>query len=283
MGPRPPLWSLNNDAGTYTARIDLENGGPAHAGDVLKGTVTFHTNTSDIRLVGAAPRPQRRQRRIQPGSCFATNPTSNEISTSRWKYAHIFGGENLCENGRVDRNARKAAAPSVAFRVQIADDVAQNFQMHYAGVLSFLEVSVDLPYPSDIQNCLDPSRRDVQASASEADLLEDLIWDPWRSLDDEIPLLPDDKPMYSLSARIPVTILGARKYAVNAPIKPPVHYLDPEGVSSPVLFSAVPPPIEAWFPPSRSLLSGYNSLSVSPIIVAGRGSRAMGHRLETAG
>ncbi|KZP08559.1 hypothetical protein FIBSPDRAFT_261843 [Athelia psychrophila] len=128
--------------------------------------------------------------------------------------------------------------------------------MHYADVQSFLEISIDLPYPSNIQNCLDPSRGDMQAPASEADLLEDLIWDPWRSLDDEFPLLPDDMPMYRLSARIPVTILGARKYAMNAPSEPPIHYLDPEGGSSPVLFRAAPPSIkDVVFPIAQPIVS----------------------------
>ncbi|KZP08551.1 hypothetical protein FIBSPDRAFT_1052368 [Athelia psychrophila] len=122
MGPCSALWSPSDDAGTYTARIDLENGGFAHAGDVLKGTVNFHTNTSDIRLVHASIESsqnhgwaQSRARdggsdTFSPGSCFAANPTSNEMSPSSWKYAHLFIGEDFCENGRMDRNARKAGA-----------------------------------------------------------------------------------------------------------------------------------------------------------------------------
>ncbi|KZP08534.1 hypothetical protein FIBSPDRAFT_874468 [Athelia psychrophila] len=107
MGPRSPLRSPNNDTGRYTARIDLHNGGPAHAGDILKGTVTFHTNTSDIRLAHTFIESSQNhgwESRAQdgggdafnPGSCFATSPTCDEIWTSGRQYGYIFGEEDLC-------------------------------------------------------------------------------------------------------------------------------------------------------------------------------------------
>ncbi|KZP18452.1 hypothetical protein FIBSPDRAFT_863701, partial [Athelia psychrophila] len=149
---------------------------------------------------------------------------------------------------------RKPAAPSVDFQIQTTDDEAQNFQMHYADVQSFLEISIDFPYPSDIQKCLNPSAMVMQAPVSETDLLEDRMWEAWRPLDDES--ISDNVRMYRLSARIPVTILGARKYGLNSAMDPPVHYLDPEGVASPVLFSEAPASIQdVAFPTAQPVIS----------------------------
>ncbi|KZP08518.1 hypothetical protein FIBSPDRAFT_874438 [Athelia psychrophila] len=265
LGACSPLWSRDEDAEVHTARIDLENGGVVHAGDILKGTVNFYTNTSGIRTVQAYIETSRNykwgQSRAQdggsdafsPGSCFDGSHVSNELSTSSYRYGYLFGEEDWCKNmggGYV----HKPAAPSVDFQIQIADDAAQNFQMHYADVQSFLEIAIDFPYPSDIQKCLNPSGMVMQAPVSETDLLEDRMWEAWRPLDDES--ISDDVRTYRFSARIPVTILGARKYALNSAMDPPVHYLDPEGVASPVLLIEAPPSIQdVVFPTAQPVIS----------------------------
>lgn len=112
----------------------------------------------------------------------------------------------------------------------------RNFQMHHTDIQSFVEIAIDVLYLADVLKYLNPSGMDMPAPASEAVLLEDRMWEARRPLDDEP--ISDDLRRYRFSTRIPVAVLCARKHAVNSPMDPPVHYLNPERVASPLLSEA---------------------------------------------
>lgn len=266
MGACSSFWSPEDRAEVHTARIDLERGSNYHQGDVLAGNITFYDNTSFTGVVRAYVIQEQNRKWAQsraqasgsdafsPGSPDEYNPGFQPISASSCRYGYIFGTEDAClfEDRDFHRRINSSSPQLVGFRIKIEQDVVPNFQMHYTDVETFLQVSIDIPYPLDVRTCLDPSQRDAPP-ASDADLVEEQMWDEYTPIGQSV---EDQLATYQLTARIPITILSDRKLSVNTPSEPPRHYLDPEGAPSPILLAEAPSSIaEVVFPMSHPTIS----------------------------
>lgn len=241
-------------------------------GSALKGRITLNSpadGTSSIDSMATFVHADRNQHWAQtqavsggnsdafhPDSCSVRQLQDSEISVSSCQYGYIFQDENACNNNNSDIRLPFKATNFADFEIVIGKDTIQDFQMHYADLQSFLNVQLNVAYPPEVQRCLRESNGDEDASpnASDADMIEEGLWEAYIPVGE--PRIPYYPATYAVSATIPITILSAKKYAISPPSEPPVHYLSPDGVPSPVLFAVAPASInEVVFPMSQPVIS----------------------------
>lgn len=203
------------------------------------------------------------------GRAFSVNFDSRavnyyeQISLSSPMYRHIFedgSASDLREHSRwVDDMQLTKDTPFVQFEVAVKENTMQSFDAHYASSRSFLDLTLYVAYPAEVQRCIRHMRGEDESMADASDPItadlarEEGMWDSYTALG-KPPSYP--QMTYSLTAKIPIAVIGSNQLAARDSATLPVHYLASDSTPSPVLLTATPSSFDnIAFPLSQPVIS----------------------------
>lgn len=198
---------------------------------------------------------------FSPGSCFASQVYS-EISKASYQYCRVFDKDCPFPMMDWDGTNGELSHPNdnFDFEVKVPEDHVRNFLTHYAERKTYLTVNLEVIHPSETRHCLFGQEETADEECIEhdgdVDLVEEGLWDAWTPIWQSKPRCSFNKcgwrrPTYTVSAKIPITVVGASiSKASDSKLQPPIHYLEP-GVQAPLILSNFPPSTaDLEFPPS---------------------------------
>lgn len=193
---------------------------------------------------------------FSPGSCFATDFQGQEITTSSWGYGDLLSNDDrykpLPHIGDCELRER---SHYLEFEEYISEDIMRNFRAYYVTFETFLFINLEVAYPPKVRTSMfgDEVNCNMEEPIGDGDLYGEGLWDEYTSVDQ-----PKEarayQPTHVLSAKIPITLVGAQHSDAGSPASPPpAHYLTP-GTPSPLILAGSPP-ADIVFPVSQPVIT----------------------------